>query len=241
LSEQVEISVITTVYNCENFIEESIKSILSQTYSEFEFIIVNDGSTDKTADIIRSFEDSRIIFIDNAKNVGVPVRSNSAIDIARGEYISIQDADDISLPFRLEKEIEILKSDKNLFCVNGYAIIIDERGKVISQWDHPSHDNNSMKVMIAEGKNPVINPSAMFKKYDFNKIGKYTTDKSIQLVHDLEFWGRCLFSGYKFFTLDTPIIKYRINNNGLTFGRSLEMKKNQQVLLSRWREKGLIL
>jgi len=234
------ISVITTVYNCDKYIKESIDSILSQTFDDFEFIIVNDGSTDNTAEIISSFKDKRIIFIDWPKNIGIPERANFAIDLARGEYIAIHDADDISLPFRLEKEIEKLKSDKNLFCVGSYAIIIDENNDEIDCWRHPPSNNNDMIGMISEGKNPVINPSAMFKKYDFIKIGKYTTSRRFQLVHDLEFWGRCLFSGLNFYTLDNPMIKYRINKNGLTFGRASEMKESHQLLLKKWRSEGLL-
>jgi len=236
----MKVSVITTAYNCEKFIEESINSILAQTYDDFEFIIVNDGSTDHTVDIIKSFDDKRITFINFTGNMGVPLRANLVISIAKGEYIAIHDADDISFPTRLEQEINAIESDKSLFCVGGYAIIINESGDEIGKWVHPPNSNSAMMDMIANGRNPVINSSAMFRKYDFIKSGKYTRDKDIQLVHDLEFWGRCLFSGLKFCTLETPIIKYRINNSGLTFGRSSEMKISHQILLERWREKGLI-
>ena len=236
----MKISVITTVYNCEKFIEESINSILNQTYEDFEFIIINDGSTDRTAEIIRSFKDERIEFWGYEENMGVPFRSNFSIDIAEGEYIAIHDADDISLPSRLEQEVKMLKSDKSLFCVGGYAIIINEKGDEIGKWSHPPNSNSGMINAIASGKNPIINPSAMFKRDDFIKIGKYTKDKDFQLVHDLEFWGRCLFSGFNFCTLETPLIKYRLNRNGLTYGRSSEMKESHLILLDRWRKKGLI-
>jgi glycosyltransferase involved in cell wall biosynthesis len=236
----MKVSVITTVYNCEKFIEESINSILAQTYDDFELIIIDDGSTDNTVDVIRSFNDKRITWIAFDHNLGIPSRANFAIDFAKGEYIAIHDADDISLPTRLEQEVKMLNSDKSLFCVGGYAIIINEDGLRMKEWNHPPNSNSGMINIIASGKNPIINPSAMFKRDDFNKIGKYTTEKDIQLVHDLEFWGRCLFSGLNFCTLETPLVKYRINKNGLTFGRSSEMRTSHQMLLKRWREKGLI-
>jgi|10_taG_2_1085330.scaffolds.fasta_scaffold04578_4 glycosyltransferase involved in cell wall biosynthesis len=236
----MKISVITSTYNSERFIEDSIKSILAQTYDDFEFIIVDDGSTDDTYRIVGSFDDKRIKYIRCIPNVGVPMNTNFAIDIADGEYIAIQDADDISLPTRLEQEIKMLESDKSLFCVGGYAIIINEDGLRMKEWNHPPNSNSGMIDIIASGKNPIINPSVMFKRDDFIEIGKYTTEKDIQLVHDLEFWGRCLFSGLNFCTLETPLIKYRINRNGLTFGRSSEMRMSHQMLLKRWREKGLI-
>jgi len=234
------ISIVTTVYNCGKYIRESIDSILSQTFDDFEFIIINDGSTDNTPEIIRSFDDNRIRFLDHDENSGVPFRSNEAIDIAKGEYIAIHDGDDVSLPLRLSMEFSTLKSDKNLFCVGSYAIIVDEDGIEVDRWRHPPSDNNSMINMIDKGKNPVINSSSMFKKSDFINIGKYTTDKKFQLVHDLELWGKCLFSDLNFCTLDIPLIKYRINNSGLTFGRMPEMRVSHQLLLKKWRSEGLL-
>ena len=232
------ITIITTVYNCGKYIKESIDSILTQVFDDFELIIVNDGSTDDTSEIIRSFDDDRIIFIDHEENAGIPIRANEAIDIAKGDYIAIHDGDDISLPLRLSVEFSTLKSDKSLFCVGSYAIIIDDNSNEIDRWRHPPTNNNDMINMIARGKNPVINPSSMFKKSDFNKVGKYTTEKKFQLVHDLELWGKCLFSGLRFCTIEIPLVKYRINNNGLTFGRTLEMRKSHHLLLGKWREEG---
>ena len=109
------ISVITTVYNCEEYIKLSIESILRQTFTDYEFIIINDGSTDKTSDIIKTYKDKRIKFIDEKENKGITYRSNQAIESSSGEYIAIHDGDDISFSNRLEKQIEILKRKKSCF------------------------------------------------------------------------------------------------------------------------------
>ncbi|MBF0217700.1 MAG: glycosyltransferase family 2 protein [Candidatus Omnitrophica bacterium] len=93
-----EISVIMSAYNSENTVEESLRSILDQTFSGFELILIDDGSTDRTADKIRSIRDPRIVFMDNPSNIGLTRSLIKGAEAARGEYIARQDADDISLP-----------------------------------------------------------------------------------------------------------------------------------------------
>ena len=105
------LTVIMPAYNAEEFLEESISSILNQTYSDFELLIGDDGSTDRTMEIIQSFCDDRIIVMRNEKNLGIPCTLNRLIKASKGEYIARQDSDDISLPKRLEKQVDFL--DKN--------------------------------------------------------------------------------------------------------------------------------
>jgi len=98
-----KISIITTLYNCQNFIEQSILSIINQSFNDFEWIIINDGSSDKTWDIVTKLTDKyeNIIKIDNKDNKKIPLRRNEAISMASSEYVAIHDGDDISLPNRL--------------------------------------------------------------------------------------------------------------------------------------------
>ena len=235
----MKLSIIIAVYESYGVVERLVKFWKSLALpDDIEFILVDDGSNPPHEGY--DLKNLTIHYTNDKRAWTQGLARNAGVSIAKGEYIAIHDADDISFPTRLEQEINAIESDKSLFCVGGYAIIINESGDEIGKWVHPPNSNSAMMDMIANGRNPVINSSAMFRKYDFIKSGKYTRDKDIQLVHDLEFWGRCLFSGLKFCTLETPIIKYRINNSGLTFGRSSEMKISHQILLERWREKGLI-
>jgi len=113
---KTRVSVIMPAFNSEKYIGEAIESILNQTFSDFEFVIINDGSTDNTAKIIKQYakKDKRIKFIDNKKNSGFIASLNQCFDVASGEYIAKMDSDDISLPTRLEKQVEYL--DKNPNC-----------------------------------------------------------------------------------------------------------------------------
>src|SRR5215472_18447331 len=101
------VSVAMSVYNCEQYLPASIDSILTQTFEDFEFIIVDDGSTDRSAEIIKSYGDSRIVFLQQS-NQGVASALNHALRFALGEYVARQDADDISLPERFSKEVAFL-------------------------------------------------------------------------------------------------------------------------------------
>lgn len=132
-----KISVIMPAYNVEKYIEEAITSILDQTFTDFEFIILNDGSTDKTAEIIKKYadEDKRIKFIDNKKNQGFITSLNQCLDVAQGEYIAKMDSDDVSLPKRLEKQVKYLDQHPDVGMVGCIYGAYGKNDYIIS---HPS-------------------------------------------------------------------------------------------------------
>ena len=101
------VSVIMSVYNGERYLWEAVESILGQTFTDFEFIIIDDGSTDQTAKILRAIGDERVRIFFNEKNIGLAGSLNRGLGLARGEYVARMDADDISLPARLEKQVEL--------------------------------------------------------------------------------------------------------------------------------------
>ena len=120
------ITVLMSVYNGEEYLRIAIDGILNQTYNDFEFIIINDGSTDQSRNIICSYTDKRIKLIDNDKNNGLIYSLNKGIENASGKYIARMDADDISLPTRLQKQFDYLESNKHFALVGSSAILIDE-------------------------------------------------------------------------------------------------------------------
>ena len=109
-----KVTVLMPVYNCEKYLRESIESILNQTFKDFEFLIINDGSSDKSAEIVESYNDNRINFVQNEKNIGLAASLNRGLDIAKGEYIARMDADDISLPERLEKQVRFMETNPQI-------------------------------------------------------------------------------------------------------------------------------
>jgi len=211
------ISIISTFYNCDKYICQSVESILSQTYANFEFIIINDGSTDKTVEKINFYKDSRIIFINHEDNKGIARRRNEAIFKANGKYACVHDGDDISLPNRLEKQCEFLENNNSIFCVGTHAIKINENGDEIGMMDYPpvNHDE-IVKMFGGIISNPIIDSSSMFRIKDFNNLGGYSMEANRYLIPDLDLWMRALTENKIFANIPQPLIRYRVNPDGMT-------------------------
>ena len=121
-----KISVLMPAYNAEKYIGEAIESILNQTYKDFEFIIINDGSIDRTEDIILSYDDPRIIYLKNKENSGIVASLNNGLKQAKGQYVARMDADDISLPTRFEKQLQYMESNQHIFVLGTSLILFGE-------------------------------------------------------------------------------------------------------------------
>ena len=124
------VSVLVNVYNGEDFLSLSIESIFSQTFSDFELVIVNDGSTDGTAQILDSIDDSRLRVVVNERNRGIPFSRNVAIDAASGKYIAFLSHDDIALPERLARQVQYLDENPAIDLIGSAVEVIDGKGKV---------------------------------------------------------------------------------------------------------------
>lgn len=231
------LSVITSVYNCEKYIEFSLNSIFNQTFQDLQFIIVNDGSTDNTWNIVKKLcaaHRGDVLLIDHNDNKGLFVSRSEAINASKGKYIALQDGDDYSLPYRFKKQINFLEKNKNIFCCGSYAIRIDENNEDNGIMDYPPNNHDEIVKMITEKcMNPIIDPSTMFRKNDFLEFGDYSLRKDINLVDDLDLWLRFIISGKKFYNFQEPLIKYRMNNSGNT--RKYKKKMIEQHMIV-WRE-----
>jgi glycosyltransferase involved in cell wall biosynthesis len=179
-----KISVIMSVYNGEKYLREAIESILNQTITDFEFIIVNDGSTDKSLEIIQSFDDERIKIINNEKNIGLTTSLNKALKEAKGEYIARQDADDISLPNRFEEQLKYFEKHSEVVLLGTMAYLIDKKEKIVGK--RVVLAKPSLKDIFKD--NPFIHGSVMFKKEIVNHLGGY--NELIRYSQDYELWLR---------------------------------------------------
>ncbi len=213
-----KISVITTVYNCENYLKQSIESILNQTFKDFEYIIVNDGSTDGTSALIREFasKDNRIIHIDNKTNLGRVNSLNTALEKTRGEYIALQDADDISIPDRFEKQFSFLSNNPDYVLVGSNIIVVDEFGNYISEPERPEDDLEAKFSLIF--RCTFANPSIMYRKkvIEENKINyekNFISAEDYRIITKISQYG-------KVYNLKHPLVKYRkhsLNNSTVNF------------------------
>ncbi|MFW9877871.1 MAG: glycosyltransferase, partial [Candidatus Thorarchaeota archaeon] len=216
------VSVIMAVYNAELYLKESIESILNQTLKEFELIIINDGSTDNSLSIINSFDDNRIILI-NQKNAGPAVARNQGIDIAKGEFIAILDADDVALPERLERQYIFLSEHSQYLAIGSNAEIIDKNGEYI-------HSSNVRLNWISIKNNlpntPFIHSTVMFRKEIVKLIGKYP---DIPPSEDMFFFNNVSNIG-QMTNLSDCLIRYRITPSAISRKSRLETRLMFEIL-----------
>jgi glycosyltransferase involved in cell wall biosynthesis len=204
-----KVSVVMSVYNAEKFLAKAIQSILDQTFSDFEFIIINDGSKDKSLSIIKGFKDPRIKLVDRA-NEGIVYSANEGVRLARGLYIARMDSDDISLPKRFEKEVALMDADPKLGLVGSNYMIIDDTGKVLDQTDVFTNPQDLKVAMIT--CNQYGNSSTMMRKEAIVKAGMYKEGR----VEDYDLFTR-ISRDYKIANIKEPLCQWRRNSGGYTY------------------------
>ncbi|WP_440956349.1 glycosyltransferase family 2 protein [Methanosarcina sp. Mfa9] len=214
----MKISIIMSVYNGENYLDESIQSILTQTFRDFEFIIINDCSTDNSLHIIEEYleKDDRIFLINNKVNLGLTKSLNLGIKRAKGKYIARIDADDIALLERLKIQYDYLEKNRDVFLVGSGAYYVDENGKIITT------SKPLTKTMDIEKKLSILNclhhPTIMFRHEGFMYREKFV------YAQDYDFYLRLLSSKKNMSNISEPLINYRINPNAISWSKQSKQK-----------------
>ncbi len=212
------ITVLMPVFNGERFLGEAIGSILDQTFTDFEFLIIDDGSTDKTMDIIKSHQDDRIRLIKNEKNLGISKSLNKGIDLARASLIARMDADDISYPDRLERQYNYLAGNPDCALVSSSARVITEDGQTI----YIDNTKSEYFYYNLTFHSPIYHPTVVYRKAAVKDVGMYTAKYS----EDFElFWH--LSRKYKIHNLAEVLLDYRVSTQGLH-----QQKENAQASLA---------
>ena len=203
------VSVIMPVYNTKEFVWEAIESILNQTFEEFEFIIVDDWSTDGSYEICEKYakKDKRIRLYKNDKNEWLWYTRNRLLSLATTDYIASQDSDDVSTENRLKLSYEFLEKHKEYWVVWWDTEIIDEEGKKI--W-YRTYSDDIPNVILK--KSPVANPATMYRKSFFDKVWWYTKDKSMDWAEDYELWLKFYLNWCKIKSINKTFLKYRIRS-----------------------------
>ena len=184
-----KISVLMSVYNGSQYLCESIESVLNQTFADFELIIVDDCSTDDSEAILKKFsaQDSRITLLRNEENIGLTKSLNKGLKIAQGEYIARQDADDISLPTRFEKQVAYLDHSKDTVLVSGNYSYIDAKGAFIKSLDLSDRADVTSWYLLFYNRIGA-HGLAMFRRKEAVSLGGYL--ETFRYSQDYEFWHR---------------------------------------------------
>lgn len=210
ISATPRVSVVMSLYNSKKYLVEAIDSVLNQTFSQFELIIVDDGSSDSGVDIVNSYSDPRILLI-TQKNRGLPAALNKAIEVARSDMIARMDPDDICLPERLIRQYDYLQQHPESVIVGSAATCIDEHGDRLADIKMtPFHGVGA--VVLPES--PCIHPSVMFRCSAFEKAGRYP-EKMRCGGEDAVLFNRMISYG-SIVNLPEPLILYRLHHSSMS-------------------------
>lgn len=230
------VSIILPVFNGEKYIESAVRSILNQTHENIELIVINDGSTDATLDICSRLStiDKRIVLI-SRDNQGLVKSLNEGISKAKGDYIARMDADDVSLPSRIEKQLKVITEDGVEFCFTSVDLI-DEKDKQIGRVSYTVSKHVLKAKMLVSCC--FYHPTVMFSR---KIIEELYYDESYYLAEDYELWSRLINKGYKATVIKSPLLKYRVHNNSVSQEFSeRQLSVNAKVLCRNFNEIGVI-
>jgi len=213
-----------SVYNTkEKFLRDAIESILCQSFSDFEFIIVDDASTKNIEMIVRSYNDPRIIYLENEKNKGLAFTLNRCLSISRGKYIARMDADDISLPNRLEKQVKYMEATNTDILSTQVRFIGALKGETKGSWDC-----ENIKVNLLFENKPIIHPTVMIRK-DFLDKNNLKYNEKYKKAQDYELWSKAIRI-CSFALLDEVLLLYRVHpNQASTKGKDEQINYADQV------------
>ena len=217
-----KISVIMSIYNGERHLKEAVDSILNQTFKNFEFIIINDGSTDRTGRILKKYrkQDDRIKIINNKKNIGLTKSLNKGIRFSQGKYIARMDADDISLPKRLEKQLNFMEEHPKIGAVGCWYYLIDKNSKIFKKIQPPINFFKIKKAFI--NSSPIIHPGSMIKKIFLEKINLY--DEKFKYSQDRDLWLR-IMKYCQLAVIPEFLLKFRYSSESISAKNEIEQKK----------------
>lgn len=225
------VSVVMPVFNAGKYLSKAIQSILDQTFQDFEFIIINDGSTDDSWATIQRYanNDERIIAV-NRDNAGVVKAANYAASIAKGTYLSRTDADDLSFSTKLEDLVQCANRNPKAIVITGSIEVIDDRDEFLYRELVPIFNDGLKRALYV--RNAIPNGATLVRKDAFDKVGGFAN----VFAEDCYLWSE-LWSEGDFVGTGTAVYKWRLNNAGLTFTNlAKSMAKEREYLSNLWRE-----
>ncbi|MBD2022176.1 glycosyltransferase family 2 protein [Leptolyngbya sp. FACHB-36] len=220
------VSVLLPAYNSQRYVAETVESILAQTMSDFELIIIDDGSTDDTLKILQQYaaKDSRIR-LSSHENQGVSRTRNQLLAQAQGEIIAVMDADDVALPDRFARQLEFLQTHPEVVCVGAAHEVIDEEGRLLTCLILPEDDAEIQRQALA-GHGSICHPCAMIRRSALLQVGGY--DERLLSAHDLDLWLKLGEVG-QLANLKDVLMRYRINTQSVSAKNPKEQRDEARM------------
>lgn len=193
-------------YNCEKYLDKAISSILNQTFQDFEFVIINDASSDRSDEVVQKYlTDKRIVYVKTRERKGIVYNLNKGIAIAKADMIARMDGDDISEPQRLEVQYQFLQGNPNVALIGCFVKLINEKGEICGRKIKPITLQEIKKDILIYS--PFIHPTVMLKKDVFKNVGFYREE--YLWCEDIDLWYRIIFSGIEVANIPQYLYQYR--------------------------------
>jgi glycosyltransferase involved in cell wall biosynthesis len=219
-----EVTVLLPVFNGARHLREAVSSVLGQRFTDFELLVVDDGSTDDTPAILASFEDSRLRVVRNDANLGLVATLNRGLSEARGEWIARQDADDVSTPGRLAAQMEFVRGNPSVPVVGSDAWLVGSEGRFCGRWRTGGHADLVAWDLCFRA--PFAHASALFRRSIVGeRFGGY---REVRACEDLELWSR-VAAEFPIVTLREPLVKYRLHDGSIMAATATDLKRMDAV------------
>lgn len=231
------VTVLMPVFNTARYLSAAIESILAQTFEDFEFVIVDDGSTDGSGEIAarHAREDSRIRLV-RQQNRGVSAASNAGVAVARGELVARFDADDLSLPDRLAVQVDYMDRHPDVLAVGSSFEVMDAKGRPLTVL-YPPCSPEEIEELLLTGHCPISNPSAMMRRSALERIGGY--DTSFVTAGDYDLWLRMSEHGPLANVRDC-LIRYRLIQTSLSEAKGRNQREGaRRACEAAWKRRGI--
>ena len=220
----ITVTVFMAVFNGEKYIGEAIQSVLGQSYTDFEIIVINDGSTDATLDIIEMFDDTRIRLLHNDGNKGLTFTRNRGAMEARGKYFATLDSDDLAMPDRLRTQVQYMEANPNVAICGGQALWIDAYGNALKPYKVSVGENLSHLLVF---HNVFINSTLMMKTETIRELGGY---RELAPAEDYDLSFRIGLT-HQVTNLKHIFVKYRVHENNISTVQSEKLKNAERSII----------
>ena len=201
-----------SVYNGEKYLREAIDSILNQTFTNFEFIIIDDASTDDSNAIIKKYTDKRIKLVENPQNMGLTKSLNRGLKISLGKYIARLDSDDLAFPNRLKEQYEFMEKNPHIFIAGSFMKIIDESGNLISI--NKIYTSPNIIKLLFLFKNPLLHSSIIIRHFKLKNLNFY--NENYPYAQDLELYSRAIRKNYSLAVIPKILVSSRIHDDTIS-------------------------
>ena len=227
-----KVSIVMSTYNDSGYIGKAIKSVLSQSYDNFEFIIIDDSSQDNTEEIVKGFDDGRIIYIKNEENKGLLFNLNKGINLAQGEYIARIDSDDWWIDKeKLKKQVDFLDNNTDYALVGTWAKVYNEKVVELFKITHDTDfEKIKQKILL---KNCFVHSSVLFRKSVANECGNY--NESQEYVEDYALWLK-MGKKHKLANIPEYSTGYLLNQEGVTQKNNLKQIRANIILIKKYKK-----